>query len=204
MSRSEKFYKEKGDYVYKTVYKFHKNSFGNDYLDKDEGLIIRHNNVNYQKLHDTESFYFGDQGMQINHSNKTVLISTNTNSQDMFSFKNYLKQFGKSRIINAGGYWICELSEPVNQLAQYEKIRFYFAKNNFGLYKQVFYTIGKQTIMDKNEKIFLNNPRLEIILHEDKFQLSYKKLLDKSSYYNLVNKKIALNKKIANYKLVAN
>jgi hypothetical protein len=202
--KTEKFYEKQSEYAYKTIYKFHKDSSSDMFLDRDEGLIIRKNGVNYQKLHDTESFYFGKQSMVIDRQNRIVYIAKKTKSNQLFSFNIYLKQFNNKKVISYKNFWICELSNPVNNFSQYNKVRFYFFKNDFRLYKQVFFTKGNQTILDNGKKIALKDPRLEIILQESKILPSYSSLLNKSSYYKLIDGRIILNKKIANYKLVAN
>lgn len=202
--KAEKFHQNQSKYAYKTIYKFHKDATSNIYLDRDEGLIIKKDGVNYQKIHGVETLYFVDQVMAIDKKTNTVYLTKKPKIDQLFSFKVYLRQFSKKKIISYKDLWICELSNAINGFNQYHRVRFYIFKNNYSIYKQVFFMQGNQTILDNGKKIALKDPRLEIILQESKILPSYSSLLNKSSYYKLIDGKIILNKKIANYKLVAN
>lgn len=186
------------------VYKYHTDYCSNTILDRDEGFIVRKNEMYYQKIHKKTTIFFGSEVLIVDDENKRVLVDRNTKKNELFSFSIFLSQYFDKKIIEHSDFWVCELSNPKNSFTQYSKVRFYFYKKDYSLYKQVYYTEGKQNFILNGKKIQLVNPRLELILYKMDFTPFHSNLFHKKNYYELVKEKIILNKKISNYKLVTN
>lgn len=205
LNKTEKYYTTLNEYSYITAYKFFESEKSNNCIDDKKGIILRLNNVNYQKMDFTETFNFGNQAMVIDNKSKVVYITEKVPKETIFSFNSYLKNFPNKKIILHPDYWICEMSISKNVLSQYYKIRFYINKKDFSLYKQVFFISGNQKIESKGKKINLINPRLEIILRKKSSNSPEDRMrIKRDNYFTLSKGKIVMSDKYKNFKVVSN
>ena len=199
----EIYYKSQKYYSYTSQYKFYENSTTKKDIERKSGIILRKDNVSYQKMDMMESLNFGDYTISINHKEKIFQLSKLKNDDSPVALKSYLKNLASKKIIADKDYWICELTPDKLGASQYEKIRFFINKKDFSLYKQICYMYGDQEIEKNKKKIKIINPRLEIeLIKKEKNFEKDTQLIKKSNYFSIVGKKITLSKKFQKYKLI--
>ncbi|RTY91781.1 hypothetical protein [Flavobacterium sp. GT3R68] len=199
----EQHYENLKVYHYVSAYSFYENTNSKIPIEKKSGLIIRKNNVIYQKLTGIESINFGDYNVVVDNGEKKIQIVKNKSSTSPLILNSYLNFFPTKKIIQNPDYWICELSADKALLtSQYSRIRFFIAKKDFSLLKQVFYMNGTQEFKKNNKTVKINDPRLEITLLDRSDAKSVTPSLIRSDYFTIKDKKIKPSKRFATYKLI--
>jgi hypothetical protein len=199
----EQHYKKVKHYSYNSEYKFYESEKSTKCIEKRLGIILRNDNVSYQKMGSLETLNFGTYTALIDSDKKNVQVSKLKSDISPIALESFLKTFPNKKIIPNPNYWICELGTGELQISQYYKICFFISKKDFSLHKQVFYMAGNQKIKKDKKVIQIKNPRLEITLvNKVKDEKIDTQLVTMSNYFTIKNKKINLSKRFKTYKLI--
>jgi outer membrane lipoprotein-sorting protein len=202
-TKVENFYKDKNDYSYLSTYKLFENKSSSKTVDEYFGEIIKKDKVTYQKINKVTFVSFDHYNISVNDLEKTiVIVKAKAASKSMpIVLASLLKICDKNKVIEDKNYWICELlSENVNQ-KQFTKIYIYVNKNDFSIYKQVFYAIGNQQVEKNKKLIILRDPRLEILYVQNNKVKNSAEHMTEGYYFSVKNKKIKPSRRFTKYKL---
>lgn len=199
----EKYYTNIKEYNYTSYFKLYENKNSLKVIEQKQGVILKKNGVNYQKLDNVENLNFKNFNLVINNNDQTLQVLRNDKNISILNLNHYLKSFPNKKIIKDNSFWICELRVGKGMITQYEKVWLYINKSDFSIHKKVLFFSINQEIKRNKDKVNLNTPRLEIVLKKAKTnQEQVLELVKQENYFTIKNNKVNLSDRLKKYKLI--
>lgn len=199
----EKYYDNVANYSYKINYSFYENEKATRAIESYEGMVLKFNNVKYQKINKVEFVDFGDKNVMLNHDDKLIQISQIENNNSPILIKTFLTLFPVHKILEEKEQFVCTLSNEKMNQTNIKEVIIFINKKDFSLKKEQFIYFGKNEVIKGNQKIIIDNPKLEISFIPRTINNDLdRELIKKSNYYNLQNNKVVVSNKYKTYKLI--
>lgn len=190
----ENYYKNQSQFSYNINYKFFKDKKSVKPNETYQGMIIKLNNVNCQRMKDIDMLDFGSKSVVVNHRDKVLNITDVKNVNYPVLIKAYLNIFTKYKIIEEKDRYTCVLSDDTYNNTKIKSIKVFVNKTDYSLQKQEFQFLGEES----------DAPKLEVVFTKRKIEASDYELVKKSNYYQNNGSKINAAGKYKNYQLVVN
>lgn len=190
----ENYYSNQTQFSYNINYKFYKSKSSTSPDESYQGMIIKLNNVNCQRMKDIDMLDFGDKSVVVNDRDKIINVTDVKNVKYPVLIKAYLNIFTKYKVIEEKNRYICVLSEDIYNNTKIKSIKVYVNKTDYSLQKQVFQFLGDES----------QSPRLEVLFSKRILESSDYELVKKSRYYKISGGKIVASERYKNYQLVVN
>lgn len=199
----EKHYDDVANYSYKMDYSFYENEKATKAIESYEGMVLKFNNVKYQKINKVEFVDFGDKNVMLNHEDKLIQISQIENDNSPILIKTFLTLFPVHKITEEETQFVCTLSNEKMNQTNIKKLIIFINKNDFSLQKEQFVYFGENEVVKGDQKIKINNPKLEISFIPRTINTNQDgELIKRSNYYNLQSNKVVTSNKYKTYKLI--
>jgi hypothetical protein len=197
-NKVEHYYTTQPNFDYNVEYRIYENAVANKIVVHYGGKIVKQGKVIYQESKSIELVDFGTYAVAVNNQEKTIQVKKTTGQHLPIALQFYLKVLKKNKVTENETYWLCELAPEKGDACQYSKILFYINKIDYSLYKQEMYIKGIQDFGNKK----LKNPKMEVVFTKNQPNNTSTALTQSSNYFEIINKKITLSKRLKAYKLI--
>jgi len=204
--KSQKVYENntvfKLDLNYKLFTTYKSNAVSETY----DGVLFKNGEEYYSKIASTEFIKIGSISLKIDNASKLIELSSENSKiqlNDLYDLNSMVSNFDVFELTSNADFWICSLTAPRITFVPYGKVVIHIHKTKHTISKQVLYLLTQNKYKNKDGKIVMDYPRLEINFSNfTTAPIDFKSRFDKETYLVQRNKKYYPAGSYKNYKIV--